>query len=288
MARSLRSVRRERSEVRHRTAAVSATADVIRGQASRDPGFALIPGLFAHQRGERQCKTRSEYWFARTTCETAQRIKAKVEEAFPCATVEIASTASEVTKKLDDMAHNRIEPYWLVFVDVHLSFDGEEGGPAVYVCDLPFIERLMSDSSESVVFYMSSHLNDPKVVEFRQRCDKLSRARPIFIEKDIKGAWIGEILRWMRSTVHSRRIRAMLKETFGARRALQVQSSNLAFAGASAGRNGPVSGDATQMLSGLSRDISKHWVYLDDDAKRHVRDYFKVVEEGDRPRVSLL
>jgi hypothetical protein len=110
----------------------------------------------------------------------------------------------------------------------------------------------------------------------------------MFIEKDVKGIWIGEILKWMHSTIHSRRIREMLRETFGTRPALQVKNSNLAYAGAAAGRDGPVvSGDATQMLSGLSRDISKHWVYLDDDTKRRVRDYFKVVEEGEKPRVSI-
>jgi len=220
---------------------------------------------------------------------TAKRIKSVIEDAFPCATVEIASTASEVTRKLEDMVHSRIDPYWFVFVDVHLSLDGEKDGPAFYVSDMPFIDRLMSDSSESVVFFMSAHLSDPKIVEFRQRCDKLSRARPMFIEKDMKGIWIGEILKWMHSTIHSRRIREMLRETFGARPALHVKNSSLAFAGAAAGRDGPVvSGDATQMLSGLSRDISKHWVYLDDDTKRRVRDYFKVVEEGEKPRVSML
>ena len=185
------------------------------------------------------------------------------------------------------MAHYRIDPYGFVFIDVHLSRDGTKDGPVVYVSELPFIDRLMSDSSDRVVFFMSAHLTDPKVVEFRQRCEKPSRARPMFIEKDKKEKWIGEILTWMRSTVHSRRIRKLLEETFGARRPLQLRSSNPALAGAPAPRDGAAGGDATQMLSGLSRDIAKHWVYLDVDTKRRVRDYFKVVEEGETIRVSM-
>ena len=220
--------------------------------------------------------------------EIAQEIKTAIEDAFPCATVDIACPWKEVVKTLDDLTHNRIDPYGFVFIDVHHYCDGTKDGPVAYVSDLPFIDRLMSDSSGRVVFFMSAHLTDPKIVELRRRCDKLSQARPMFIEKDLALNFIDEILTWMHSTVHSRRIQELLSETFGARRRLPVQNSNPAFTRAPAGRDGPVGADATQMLSGLSRDIAKHWVYLDNDTKRRVRDYFKVVAEGEKIRVSML
>ena len=161
--------------------------------------------------------------------EIVQEIKTAIEDAFPCATVNIACPWKEVVKTLDDLAHNRIDPYGFVFIDVHHFRDGTKDGPVAYVSDLPFIDRLMSDSSGRVVFFMSAHLTDPKIVELRRRCDKLSQARPMFIEKDLALNFIDEILTWMHSTVHSRRIQELLSKTFGARRRLPVQNSNPAF-----------------------------------------------------------
>ena len=69
-------------------------------QQRRGPRSALILGLFSDlSTGRKTMLDEKRVLVCEDHPTTAQRIKAKVEEAFPCATVEIASTAEEVTQE---------------------------------------------------------------------------------------------------------------------------------------------------------------------------------------------
>ena len=130
--------------------------------------------------------------------DTADQLREVIEDAFPCATVDVTTTANEAIARLEQVSKSPYYGnYWFLLVDVHLKLDKGLQGPSVYVGDLPFIDRLMRDSNERVVFFMSAHLNDPKVIEFQELCKKESRARPMFIVKDTKSRWIEDMLKWM-------------------------------------------------------------------------------------------
>jgi len=213
---------------------------------------------------------------------TAERLREAIEEAFPCATVDVATTASEVMTKLENVARSPYSNYWFLLVDVHLKLDKNLEGPSVYVGDQPFIDRLMRDSNERVVFFMSAHLSDPKILKFQELCKRESRARPMFIAKDFKGYWITEILGWMRTIIYSRLVQDEIGQTF-----VEPRSHQTAAYGLVVGRNAHGAGDATQALAALARDIARYWTYLDRDTQLRVQEYFKVVVAENGVRVSM-
>ena len=78
----------------------------------------------------------------------------------------------------------------------------------------------------------------------------------------------------------------MISETFV--ESLLDHPSDLAAAyGHAVGRNAPGSGDATQVLAALARDIARYWNDLDRETQTFVQRYFKVVVEGKEIRVSM-
>jgi hypothetical protein len=218
--------------------------------------------------------------------DTADDLRDAIERAFPDATVDLVTTPKKIVARLDEVSRSLFETYWFLLVDIHLEENGPHG-QVVYVSDLPFIDKLMRDSNQRVVFFMSANLNHPKIREFQERCNRESRARPKFFAKDLKGHWIEDMLGWMRTIVYSSEVQEQIKETFGDIPLELYAPSAVACAHAPAGRTAPGLGDATQVLAALVRKITRCWTYLDPETQGIVRRYFKVVEEGKEVRISM-
>jgi hypothetical protein len=106
-------------------------------------------------------------------------------------------------------------------------------------------------------------------------------ARAEFVAKN--GEWESQLYTWIRHFIHTTRVASEFEHVF-----VQPRSARSEFSRSFGPRRiGAVTGDATQEIAALARDVAEHWNSLDNDLKLRLQRIFSVRQDGKSVKVGL-
>jgi CheY-like chemotaxis protein len=209
----------------------------------------------------------------------------------PGVTIDPAETVNRAVELLRTALARGVH-YIIVILDIKLP--RETGGAQAFHLDLRD-QVLASASSDAYIFYVSSHLGNPVIQEYKRRLEaqienNVQAPRTFFFSKS-RGDDVHQFYKKINQVMHTRRIREMLKGI------MPVLLGTSGFAPVGAGEmvySAPrdpftyAGADPTHQLADLARDIEAHWDYLESNLQEIIRQYFVVTKTQAGVDVSLV
>jgi hypothetical protein len=213
----------------------------------------------------------------------------------PGVVLDLTETVNEAIALLRT-AMDRGVHYIVVILDIKLPRElGEDEAFHLNLRD----QVLDSTSSDAYIFYVSSHLDQPVIQEYKRRLEaqienNVQAPRTFFFSKS-KAEEVRRFYEKIHKVMHTRRIGQKLDAIMPAIMPTLFATPGLVPAGAGdmayiAPRD-PFTypgTDPTHQLADLARDIEAHWNYLENNLRERIRRYFVVTETDAGVDVSLI
>jgi CheY-like chemotaxis protein len=208
----------------------------------------------------------------------------------PGVIIDMAETVNEAVALLRTATPRGVH-YVVVILDIRLP--REKGGDD----DVHFLRDEVLDwaSSETYIFYVSAHLDDPVIQEYKGRLEaqiknNVQAPRTFFFSRS-KSEEVRRFYEMVNQVMHTRRISqkldAIMPALFGTPGFVPVGAGDMAYVSARDPFTYPGT-DPTHRLADLARDIEVHWNYIEGNLKERIRQYFVVTETDTGVDVSLI
>ena len=197
---------------------------------------------------------------------TLEELRELLQDVFPNASLETASTVADGQNKIWTAATNN-QPFDIAILDFKLP--AHKGlNPEI---DESLCQEIKSKMPKTLVIHITAFHEDSAVTTHIAKHHTGKNApRVELIQKN--DDWPEKLLSEIKAYLIERQLDSLFDGQTDATEARKVVRS---------------SGSLTHALAALSRDIANHWHDLDDATRARIREYFETTEDEQQVRVSL-
>lgn len=197
---------------------------------------------------------------------TLEELHALLQEVFPNALIETASTVEEGQDKIRTAAAGN-QSFDIAILDFKLP--AHKGlNPEI---DESLCKEIKFRMPETLVIHITAFHEDPAVAKHIARHHTgINAPRAELIQKNAH--WPEKLLGEIKAYLIGRQLDSLFGRQTDAAEARKTISG---------------SGSLTHSLAALSRDIAAYWRDLDDATKARIQEYFETTEDKQQVRVSL-
>jgi CheY-like chemotaxis protein len=183
--------------------------------------------------------------------------------------IDTAETVS-AAKRAIDVAMASKKPYHAIILDFHLP---KESGyqPEMDQSLCLFVRTLMP--STTLIIHITAFMDDDVVVRHMKEFHDEQIDRSFRLTKT-HGDWFGQLASKLKAFLYGTQIDEQISRLFEFAANSELESGTKHI--------------STYKLAALSRDIVRHWSYLDDSVKDRIQRFFNVDSSTDPIRISLL